>query len=485
MPEFWTDDHTREVNRIRRYRDLFRGEHEIVLHTAEGGWKLPLYVCLNWLGDRLTKTYSALVWRRFPRLSTPGDDPSTESDAERALKRMIVDTQFSRVKLAAQYVVSYAGYASLKLTWRDRARRPEIIRWGAHPGESANWELDGSFLFAVTFYREEVLPEWHGQKNVIVKIGERFELVDGAAGGRQVVVTNRAYVRTADGAVDMKKPVTMMEISPDYPLPDEDILAMDVLPGCRIANVDDDQEGTSDYTSSLISLQKAQAGLATQRYLAVRINEMPITSIPASALNPDGTVNLASLMVSVRMPGEDATDTIPINMNNWTGALEASASQWDLNDQEFYNLSGLSPAIDGKASAGGSGESGYARRLGLTKTAANVDTRRACWDQFWPWMGRAVPQLALAQDPPVVDYGDPLEDVTATWPDAIPEDLGEIATRTTTRYQAGGMSLEQYVAQNEPDLSPDQVAEEVGRIKGDRLARQGDSLTNFSAFPPM
>lgn len=466
MSAFWSAAHAAEVRRVRRLQNLFLGLHEVTLHAKDGGWKLPLYVTLNWLGDRLTKTYSALVWRRFPALTT--GNKARQADLDTIIRDVLLETRVTPV----QNCISYAGYAAWKLSWSARTGKPVLRRWGARPGEFSWWEEDGAEPYAVTFYRDEVLTEYANKKLVTARIGERFELIDG-----QVHVTNQAFEVSGDH-VFTDKPVPLTAIYPEDTPKDEGTLDMSVLPGFLVHNTDEsgDGRGDSDYTESLISLQASQAALATQRLLAIRINEMPALNVPVSFLNADGTLDLTKIMVTTREFGEDPKDTLPINLNNWTGNLENSSRQWELNNEEFYALTGLSPAIDGKAA--GAGESGYARRLGLIKTEAAIESRRRQHSPFFPWLGIAVPELARTQGNTA--YGEPIEDINETWPAAIPEDPNEVTDRTTTRFQAGGLSLEEYVRQNEPDMSPDEVAAEVARIQAAQQAKGQAALTSFA-----
>ena len=151
----------------------------------------------------------------------------------------------------------------------------------------------------------------------------------------------------AAGTVDLDEPVPLSALY-EAPPPEEAEMAMTVLPGCPVENVGEGL-GVSDYTESLISLQKSMARLATQRDIAIVINEMPAMNVPAHCLNPDGTLDLGKIWVTMTDPGADPKDQIPINFNNWTGNLNESARQWELNDAAFYALTGLSPAIDGKS----------------------------------------------------------------------------------------------------------------------------------------
>jgi len=467
MPQFWTESHTAELQRIRRMKALFTGLHEVTLHSRDGSnkWKLPIYVTLNWLGDRLTKTYSALVWRRFPQLT------AAAKERQAALALLVSDLSLPTRMVGIQNCISYAGSASLKLTWSKRTGRPVLKRWGAGPGEFTWWEADGGVPYAVTFYCDEVLPEYKGRKQVVVRRGERFELLDG-----QVGVTNTAFLVAGDG-VNLDEPVPLAAIYPEKTPEEEATLQMSVLPGLAIHNVDEtgDAAGDSDYTESLISLQRAQAVLATQRLLTIHLGEMPIMNVPVWAINDDGTIDPAKLMVTTREYGEDPKNCVPINLNNWTGNMENSARQWDLNNQEFYALTGLAPAIDGQAQAGG--ESGYARRLGLVKTEAAIEARRAAWGPFWAWLGVAVPELAATRD--ASRYGGTIDGITASWPAAIPEDPDGLSVRTIAEVRGGLRSEKLGIRLLNETFTPEQVDQEKTDIDEDRKERAALALPNF------
>ncbi|MHB9110629.1 MAG: hypothetical protein ACYDCO_26555 [Armatimonadota bacterium] len=469
MPHFWSDSHTAELQRVRRMKHLFTGLHEVTLHSRDGSnkWKLPIYVTLNWLGDRLTKTYSALVWRRFPQLTAPA------KERQAALALLASDLSLPTRMVGIQNCISYAGSASLKLTWPARSRVPVLKRWGAGPGEFTWWESDGGQPYAVTFYRDEVLADYQGRRSVVVRVGERFELLDAGVG-----VTNTAYQVSVDG-VNLDEPVPLAAIYPDDPAQQQEqaTLKMSVLPGIQIHNVDEtgDAAGDSDYTESLISLQRAQAVLATQRLLTIHLGEMPIMNVPVWAINDDGTIDPAKLMITTREYGEDPKNCVPINLNNWTGNMENSSKQWELNNQEFYQLTGLAPAIDGQAQAGG--ESGYARRLGLVKTEAAIEARRAAWGPFWAWLGTAVPELAATRE--AGRYGGPIDGITASWPAAIPEDPDGLSTRTIAEVRGGLRSEKLGIRLLNETFTPEQVEQEQADIAEDRRERAALALPNF------
>lgn len=472
MPEdktFWTTD----MEALRQRQDyltkLYTGMHEIVLHTADGGWNYPIYHCFNLLGDRLSKTMATLVWRRFPYLKTKS------KGQQDTLKRIVNDTQLMLRVHPTQVAVSALGNSTLKLLWARRAGdkgKPYIRRWGSKPGEFVWWEYEGDYPYAVSFYYDEVMAEFKGQKNVTVRVRERFEMV---MGRDEVLVTNLAYP-FENGKLDTSSPINLADLYPENTPKDEAKLAMTFLPAFQVCNVGEGH-GQTDYTPSMISLQKSQARLSSQRDLAIAINEMPVMNVPVSALNPDGTLDLSKLWVTMRENGESGEEHIPINFNNWTGNLSESEKQWHLNEEEFYAMSGLSPAIDGKAIGAGA-ESGYARVLGLTKTIAAVEQRRMTYNDFWTWYGISVPEFAAAQGNR--EYGKPIEDVSAEWVPAVPEDMDAVSQRIDRGKKGGWITLETAIAMEHPDWSPDQVQEEADKVRKEMNERAATAVPNFT-----
>jgi len=471
--KFWTQKHSDEYRRIIQMRTLYEGKHCIVLYDREGGWKLPIYVTHNWLGDRLTNTLTSMCWRQFPYIKA--EEKNRQDDVQSILK----DAAIRTLTANTQNAVSYAGYASLYLTWSQRLGMPILRRWGENIGEFAWWELEGHTPWAVTFYKEEMLAKYKGRENVRVKVGERFELDPQK---KQVMVTNSAYLVSSTmgsvgsftdpwnlaaekdpssqlGGVNLDENIPLNIIYPNNTPKDKAVMNMDCLPGCPVENTGEGL-GTTDYTESLISLQKSMARLATQRDIAIVINEMPALNVPAHCLNPDGTLDLGKIWVTMSDPGEDPKNTIPINFNNWTGNLNESAKQWELNDAAFYALSGLSPAIDGKA-VGGGGESGYARMLGLIKPTSAIEMRRLHWDPVFEWMMRAVPQIdqSLGKG----KYGDSINDIAIMWPTVIPEDPDTLTTRIGQGFQKW-VSRKTAVTISNPTWSPDQVDSELKQL---------------------
>jgi hypothetical protein len=491
IPGFWDQDRENEAGRVQDMKHLFEGFHEIVLYNKDGGWKLPLYYNCNWLGDRLTKTLGALIWRQYPRLQ------ATDKQRANDLTALIQDTGLWGTLIPAQHEISYSGYTTLRLVWAKYARTPRLMRWNQHIGDFVWWEKDGQEPFKVTFYREEVIPSrvLTDNSTITVRVGETFEL-DTSANTPRVIVTNKAYVvskriLTENGKpapydfsyVEKDKPFPLSELPGNDPIPAETVWKMDCLPAYPICNAatEGNLRAGSDYTPALISLQKSQARLASQRDLAILINEMPALNVPVEYLNQDGTLDLSKVFVYVRELGEGDDDTprVPINFNSWTGNLHESERQWEFNNETFYQLTGLCPALDGKA-IGSAGESGYARRLGLIKTECAVEERRTPWDAMFDWFGRAAPQYCVAVKEPDLYHG-PIEGIEKTWPDAIPDDQDA----NTVNIQAGfskWISRRQAIIMQHPEwqLTPELIDEEEACLQTEADQARALAMPTFS-----
>ena len=210
--EFWGEAQAVEERRLARMRALFEGRHEVTLHSRDGGWKMPLYVTLNWLGDRLTQTLSALVFRGFPQISAAG------AEEQREVARLISVLRLPALCLPTSLLVSYAGSAAWKAYLSPVTGAPALRLWGARAGELAWWEYvpGGAEPVAVSFYHDELLP---GPDAVAVKVRERYALLPGG------VEVSHSARRLEDGS-PTDSPVPLAAIWPgraNLP-PDEDFL---------------------------------------------------------------------------------------------------------------------------------------------------------------------------------------------------------------------------------------------------------------------
>ena len=246
-PAFWSDQYGNSLDAAYasygELAQLLAANHQLVLHTKDGGWRMPIYVCFNWLG-RLSRTYSTLVWRKLPALKAA-------PDGEQAiLERILADTHLWALVTPAQRRISALGDVSLKLSWSEVFDKPILRAWGTVTGEFAWWEHEpGGDPYAVSFYREVTRPQWGDKGETVFRVRERFALQPGG----NVQVTNEARYRTESNADDAE-PISLKQLFPDDPVPQEDWLAMDCLPAYRVTNGD---EAASDYTPDVQNLQRA------------------------------------------------------------------------------------------------------------------------------------------------------------------------------------------------------------------------------------
>lgn len=397
----------------RRRRLLFEGRHEAYFVLPTGGERRYEYVTVNWLGDVLSATWKRLLFREFPALAVEG------SPAQQAAVSRLVDTlDLPGLCPATALMVSYAGEAVWKLYWSPLERRPALRLWGAHPSEVVTWEgFPGAPRpYAVNFWYDLWCPAAPGGETLL-KARERHELlVDDAGAVRGVRMTNTAH-RTELG-VPTSDTVAWDIAWPDARVrpPAEAITTgLSGLPAIVIRNIDRDGDGVgdSDYTASLIALQKNLNKLVAVRQLVIDLSEQPQLIVPPEYLDAQGDIDWSRVRIRIRHAGEE--DTPEIRTVNWSGNLENSGAQWEFYRQEFRALTGIAPAFFGEATGGG--ESGYARRLALVATEAEVGARRRPWETAL----QAVLLRAMEMERA---YGDsplpPPARLTICWPPLIP-----------------------------------------------------------------
>jgi len=326
-------------------------------------------------------------------------------------------------------------------------------------------------------------------------ICERHELLFNPKTGEpeSVRVTNRAW-RMEGGEPERELP--WAQVWPDpatAPLEEQVITGLTELPIVTVENVDrnGDGIGDTDYTSSVISVQKNVNKLAAVRQLVIDLSEQPQVVIPAEYVDEAGRVDWNRVRLRIRYPGESSED-VEIKAINWSGNLENSAAQWELYRQEFMTLTGIAPAFMGETSKGG-GESGYSRRLGMVPTEAEVGFRRRPWEVAFTKIVRVAMMLERAYAQPqrsgvrrlferllgrAGQMPEPVEAVTVTWPPAIPEDSTEISTRTVAEYAGGVRSLESAIELLNPSWQSERRAQELELIREDAATRA--SLNPFT-----
>jgi len=457
----WNEHTEAALARHQRYRALFLGHHRAYLVSATESRPFS-YITVNWLGDRLTRRMSELVLPSFPKLTAAGGN---QADVD----RMVETLRLPELVEPASMAVSYAGRAAWKVYWSRAAGAPALRLWGANPGELAvfdYWAGDPAAPYAVNFWYVVT------RKNESYRIRERYEVQVGAgaaAGPRPVRATNAAF--SGDGS----RPVPLAQAWPDQETrpPEETVWHLTSLPGYPVDNPDvsGNGAGDSDYTESLISIQKSLNLLVAQRAAVITLTEFPVVDIPAKMIRPDGTVDISAFWLHVQQPGEN--DVTPVKISNWDGNLEKSAQQWEKLDREFRNLTPLN--LDADAGVG-SGESGTHRRLVLLPTEVAVNRRRPRWVPALGWAIRTAQELARGMG---ADFGQPVRSVRAEWPEAIPEDPEAVSRQMTSEYREGILSLETAVRRTNPERDDVWVQEELARIRADAAERRATAVPDL------
>ncbi len=452
MDVMWTGVEQAAYRAACRMRQLFAGEHEAFFVLPNGAERRYEYVTVNWLGDVLSQTWKRLLFRQFPVLAIDGD-----AAQQAAAAGLVAALDLPGVCLPTALVVSYAGQATWKLYWSPLTGRPALRLWGARDDEFVTWDYlpaDPARPCGVSFWYHLALPG----ADETAWVRERHQLMarDGALVGVRTLNTVHRTVNGLPGAETL--PWEFVWPDPATRPPAEAFAAgLTALPAVAIHNVDrdGDRRGDSDYTTSLIALQRNLNKLVAARQLVIDLSEQPQVIVPPEYVDERGDVDWSQVRLRIRYPGEDGVE---IKTVNWSGNLENSGAQWEHYRTEFQALTGIAPALLGRVA---SNESGYARRLGLVPTEAEVGARRRGWE---PAFTQAL-HVAMALD--AVFGGSPVPPVTRVathWPSVIPEDAAEISGVTVAEYRDGVRSLESAVARLNPAASPAWLAAEVARL---------------------
>lgn len=455
----WTEAERAEMARVRRLRLLYEGRHEAYFVLPSGEERRFAYVTVNWLGDVLSPMWTRLLFRRFPMLTAEGDA------AQRAAVARLIDVlDLPGLCLPTALAVSYAGRAVWKLYWSRLSERPVAQLWGVHESEEVTWEYfpaDPSRPYAVNFWYAVLCPRPGGAQRVMVR--ERHQLLVNEATGAVAGVRMTNTAHPLENGVPLAGTLPWAQVWPDAatrPPACAETPGLTELPAVEIHNTDrdGDRRGDSDYTASLIALQQNLNKLVAVRQLVIDLSEQPQLIVPESFLDADGGIDWAKVRLRVRYPGEEGTQEI--RAINWSGNLENSGAQWEYYRTEFQALTGIAPALFGVA--GGSGESGYARRLAMVPTEAEVGARRRPWETAFTRVLRVAMMLERA-------CGDaapaPVARITTTWPPAIPDDPAEVSATARAEYQAGVRSLASTVRRLNPEAGDDQLADELAALR--------------------
>ncbi len=462
----WTNRERAELSRLRQMRQLFRGDHEVYFVLPNGQQRRYEYVTTNWLGDTLSQTWKRLLFRKFPLLATGN------AQADKAVADLVGTLRLPVVCQPAALMVSWAGRATFKLYWSRLRRQPALRLWGANETEFATWDYlasDHSQPIAVNCWYLMAIPGDRDKRQAYVR--ERHELLyklgrDGEVKITTLRVTNVAY--RVEGGQPVDEIIAWERMYPDEatrPAETEDLTGMTMLPVIAINNVDSDGDevGESDYTKSLINLQKNVNKLVASRQFVIDVSERPMIEVPPEYLDDAGQIDWEKVALRVKYDGEEGAGA-EIKVTNWAGHLANSAEQYEIYRREFRSQTGIAAPLLGDTTQDGSGgESGYARRLGMVATEAEVTFRRAAWERGFQDI------IAVAQQLQAVFLGGkavkPVEQLTVGWQPAIPEDSTEVSNAVVAEAAGGVRSLESAIERLNPDATEEWRAQELERIQ--------------------
>ena len=448
----WTEAVEADYTAWRQRLGLFRGAHRTYF-VAAGERVLARYVTFNWLGERLTKRLAELVFPGFPRIY------ATRKSDQAVVNELILQLRLPLIVYPTALMASWAGSATWKVYWSRAAGGPRVRLWGINPGEYAVWDYrpgDYGSPYAVNCWYGTEIPD--GDRVRQYRVNERYQRVE-----RRVVYTNQAW-RTDEREV---REVGLAEAFPPGVVvpPAAGAWVSEELPCMAIPNVDlfGDGTGDTDYTESLIEVQRQVNLVAAQRALVIALTGVPQFRIPQRLMRADGTVDLSQIWLEIEYEGDEGT---PIRIDGWTGNLENTKEQLELLNSQFIMMTPLSRAVDGEQ-VGSQAESGYARRLGFVKTESGVFRRRNYYDPAFEWAVREGQRVREA-------FGGarrrPVGQVSTLWPPPIPVDAESAARSVDAARRNGVMSIEVAVRRLNPDETNEWVQGEVDRIRQEREA---------------
>jgi len=474
----WTFAERENFKRIDMLRQLFKGNHSAYFILPGGGEEPYEYITINWLGDVVSETWKRFLFRKEPRVFTKDDSVNT----------FINSLGLLTTCLSAELHKSFAGRAILKCYYSQLSKRPCFKLWGSVVGEYTTIEYlngDMSMPIAVTFWytrhigsgvtesrlmgtdsSNDINPLVLTATNACI-IAERHDLVftvdendDYTITGTKV--TNKAYGFNGGYPVDSEVPWN--EIWKDELIKPKQNFSTPLtrLPFVVVHNFDrnGDGDGDTDYTPSLISLQKNINKLVAVRQLIIDMSERPLMKIPETWLTTDSegkqTLDWDKVRMRTSIEGEPTGEELQITQ--WTGNLENSDKQWKFYREELYSLTGISPIMTGASDA--EGRSGLARRLTMVSSEAEITARRHQWSKGY----KDIVSLALEMQNV---YGRTNYDITIPveiqWASALPMESAELTATVIQEYGSGLRSVESSV-RNLPlneDMSEEMVLKEI------------------------
>lgn len=360
----WTRAVQDACKAVGNHLRLFEGDHGAVFLAS--GTRLPFELVIpNLLGECLTEPLADLQFPAAPRLEVTPDGLADEAAA------LLGQMGWAGLLYPTALRVSYAGWADWKLVWNAAEGRPELVLWGARPGEFAVYDPDGR---GVAYWYEVVVPG--GRVPRAYKVRE-LHRVDEAG----TTVTNAAFKLQAGNV--SSTPSAWSEVAPawgDGPPPAEEARfdGLTLPPGHRVENV----RGVSDYTRSRKNLQWRLILLESARNFSVALTTVPQLVISPEAVNRQtGQIDWEKLIFQYRRPGDGATAVLDLktavtSLGDSSTVLE---NLWD----DWNAVNPVSPIFYGKAV--GSTASGRSLDISLQGTVHAVERRRGAYPPATRW----------------------------------------------------------------------------------------------------
>jgi hypothetical protein len=377
------------------------------------------------------------------------------------------------VILPAALRVSYAGKAVLKGYYSQISKRVVFRLWGAKSGEYTTFEYfdaDPSMPYAVNFWYRRQLPGTDSDSDDnCAMIRERHELLVNTSTMEISAVSMQSTAHKITGGTPQEEEIPWSKVwegQKVQPKQNETFSGLKKLPVAVIDNADKygDGEGYTDYTPTLISIQKNINKLVAIRQLVIDLSEQPQLIIPQEYINEDGSVDWNRVRLRVKLDGEDASE---IRIVGWTGNLENSDKQWVFYRDEFRALTGLAPILFGIVD--GEARSGIAKRLGLVATEAEITARRHYWEKGFKQIIEVASALQnqFGQGNQFGTIEEILPQMTIRWADAIPAEYGEFSAMITQQFQAGLRTIDSAVEllNRDDSISEEWLDKEISALK--------------------
>lgn len=266
--------------------------------------------------------------------------------------------------------------------------------------------------------------------------------------------------------VKLQRQVTWADVLGETDLPEEDTTGVDV-PLVAVMQSWTDQD--SIYGESLLSGNETLIYEVTSRLSQIaRVLDKhadPKFTGPEDAMQKDPNTNIATLSISGSryLPRQDKEDP-PFEYISWDAQLEHAHQELERAMSLLCVQMDMSPDLLGlniAKTANAAAEATNTLRIRSFSTIQAVEDHRAFQRAGLQEMAHQILLLSnvTADNPAVIKYGDPL-----------PLSADERAGLVQQKRMAGVMSLETAVRELNPDMSPDEVGQEVERIQAEEGA---------------